>query len=312
MEILKIDHLHKSYHSKSYFSKTKTQKVLEDVSLSLQKNETLGIVGESGCGKSTLAKTILGLVEQDQGSIYFGGKNIRELDKPSHKVQMVFQDPNGSLNPRMRVADILKEPLRIHGYSRKEMDALVQEMVEQVGLPSDSLLRYPHQFSGGQRQRIGIARALILKPKILIADEAVSALDVSIQAQILELLARLRKEYDLTVLFISHDLSVVYYLCDRVGVMYLGELVEVASKESLFKETKHPYTKLLLDSIPSLGDEQKAQSAAASDHAIKNLTSSKACKFYDRCPLASQLCLDKRPELKEVAKDHWVRCHHAG
>lgn len=312
MDILQIKNIYKSYRSSSYFSKIKSQLVLEDVSLALQENETFGVVGESGCGKSTLAKTIVGLTDADSGSIYYRGENIVTVKNRSNEVQMIFQDPNGSLNPRMRVAEILKEPLRIQGHPKAEVDFLVEEIINQVGLPEDSLKRYPHQFSGGQRQRIGVARALVLRPKVLVADEAVSALDVSIQAQILKLLAQLKKKFQLTVLFISHDLSVVYYLCDRVGVMYLGEFVEVSRKERLFSDSRHPYTKLLIASVPSLNLTPHLQKQPEPLQKGSPVVSPPtACKFYSRCPLATSICSNQRPRLKEISKDHLVRCHHA-
>ena len=247
-----------------YFGKTK---VLDSVSFSVEKGEAFGLVGESGCGKTTLGRTLMGLYPADGGSVCFGGREILGLQGRARKefakqAQMIFQDPIASLNPRMTVGEIVGEGLVIHGHARgKELDDKVSEILQSVGLPPSVKGRYPHEFSGGQRQRIGIARAVILQPKFIIADEPVSALDVSVQAQVINLLSDLKESMGLTVLFVAHDLSVVKYFCDRVAVMYAGQILEIASSEELFRSPKHPYTKSLLSAIPqpNVGKARRAK-----------------------------------------------------
>jgi oligopeptide/dipeptide ABC transporter ATP-binding protein len=290
-------------------------KAVDDVSFSLQEGETLGIVGESGCGKSTTGRSILRLIEPTEGEILFQGKNLatlkeEELRKVRRDLQIVFQDPYASLNPRMTVGKILEEPLKIHGIgtpaSRKEA---VRELLAIVGLNEQHYHRYPHEFSGGQRQRIGIARALITKPKLIIADEPVSALDVSIQSQILNLMKDLQEQFKLTYLFISHDLSVVRHISDRVGVMYLGRLVELAGKASLYEKPLHPYTQALMSAVPQPDPLAKRERILLTGDVPSPANPPKGCAFHTRCSACMDVCRTETPKLKETADGHFVACH---
>ncbi|MDX8362342.1 MULTISPECIES: dipeptide ABC transporter ATP-binding protein [Bacillaceae] len=290
-------------------------KAVDGVSFYVKKGETLGLVGESGCGKSTTGRTILRLLEPTEGQVLFENKDITSLSKNDLRkirrdMQMVFQDPFASLNPRHTVEKILEEPLIVHGIGTKEeRKKRVQEMLEVVGLSSYHAKRYPHQFSGGQRQRIGIARALMTKPKLIIADEPVSALDVSIQSQVLNLLEDLQKEFDLTYLFIAHDLGVVRHISDRVGVMYLGRLVELADSEELYNNTLHPYTKALLSAVPIPDPDFQMETEVLSGDIPSPSNPPKGCAFHTRCSECMDICKSKRPELKEVETGHYVACH---
>ncbi|WP_214480483.1 dipeptide ABC transporter ATP-binding protein [Bacillus sp. SM2101] len=290
-------------------------KAVDGVSFYVKKGETLGLVGESGCGKSTTGRTILRLLEPTEGQVLFENKDITRLSKKDLRkirrdMQMVFQDPFASLNPRHTVEKILEEPLIVHGIGTKEeRKKRVQEMLEVVGLSSYHAKRYPHQFSGGQRQRIGIARALMTKPKLIIADEPVSALDVSIQSQVLNLLEDLQKEFDLTYLFIAHDLGVVRHISDRVGVMYLGRLVELADSEELYNNTLHPYTKALLSAVPIPDPDFQMETEVLSGDIPSPSNPPKGCAFHTRCSECMDICKSKRPELKEVETGHYVACH---
>ncbi|WMT20475.1 ABC transporter ATP-binding protein [Parageobacillus toebii] len=290
-------------------------KAVDDVTFTVYKGETLGIVGESGCGKSTTGRMLLRLIEPTEGSIVFEGKEVTKLSKSELRkmrrdMQMIFQDPFASLNPRHTVEKILEEPLVVHGIgSKEERKKRVQEMLEVVGLGRYHAKRYPHQFSGGQRQRIGIARALMTNPKLIIADEPVSALDVSIQAQVLNLLEDLQKEFGLTYIFIAHDLGVVRHISDRVGVMYLGRLVELADSDQLYESPKHPYTKALLSAVPILDPEYKKESQLLSGDLPNPANPPQGCAFHTRCSACMDICKQKRPEMKEVEKGHYVACH---
>ncbi|MGM7683161.1 ABC transporter ATP-binding protein [Cytobacillus sp. Hm23] len=290
-------------------------KAVDGVSFYVKKGETLGLVGESGCGKSTTGRTILRLLEPTEGQVFFENKDITRLSKNDLRkirrdMQMVFQDPFASLNPRHTVEKILEEPLIVHGIGTKEeRKKRVLEMLEVVGLSSYHAKRYPHQFSGGQRQRIGIARALMTKPKLIIADEPVSALDVSIQSQVLNLLEDLQKEFDLTYLFIAHDLGVVRHISDRVGVMYLGRLVELADSEELYNNTLHPYTKALLSAVPIPDPDFQMETEVLSGDIPSPSNPPQGCAFHTRCSECMDICKSKRPELKEVEKGHYVACH---
>ncbi|NGP44568.1 dipeptide ABC transporter ATP-binding protein [Bacillaceae bacterium SIJ1] len=290
-------------------------KAVDGISFTIQQGETLGLVGESGCGKSTAGRTILRLLDPTDGTILFNGEDItsirgQQLRKQRQHFQMVFQDPYASLNPMMNVGAIVSEPL--HNYPRnneKNRKEEVMDLLEKVGLPREAYYKYPHEFSGGQRQRIGIARALILRPKLIIADEPVSALDVSVQSQVLNLLKSLQKEFDLTFLFIAHDLSVVKHMSDSIGVMYLGKLVEHANKHSLYSEPLHPYTKALVSAIPEPDPERKKERIILTGDVPSPVDPPTGCSFHPRCPFAMDKCRVTEPALKEVKPGHRVACY---
>ncbi|WFU78174.1 ABC transporter ATP-binding protein [Bradyrhizobium sp. CIAT3101] len=288
---------------------------VDGVSLEVAPGETVGLVGESGCGKSTLGKSILRLVEPSAGSINFDGIDLTTLPEAQlrsyrRRLQMVFQDPFASLNPRQTVGDILGAPLDVHRIgSRRERRQRVGEILSRVGLPEDSASRYPHEFSGGQRQRIGIARALILGPDLIICDEPVSALDLSVQAQVLNLLADIKRKLKLSLLFISHDLSVVRYLSDRVLVMYLGRIVETGTHEQIWKNPLHPYTRALIDAVPEPARRRYAAPLPGDLPDPRSTVS--GCRFRPRCPLATELCARQDPALRASPSGQRVACHHA-
>lgn len=293
-------------------------KAVDGINLKVNKGETLGIVGESGCGKSTVGRTIIRLYEPTDGKIIFNGRDIShlsegELRKDVRKnIQMIFQDPFASLNPRKTLRSIIREPLDTHNfYKSKERDEKVEALLEKVGLNASFINRYPHEFSGGQRQRIGIARALALNPELIIADEAVSALDVSIQAQIINLMEDLQEEFGLTYIFISHDLSVVRHISDRVGVMYLGKMMELASKKELYAEPLHPYTQALLSAVPIPRKKGvvKRERIILKGELPSPANPPKGCVFHTRCPAAFDLCKQVNPDFNEVKNNHFVACH---
>lgn len=313
--LVEINNLNMKYAVKSGFSAKNNEFIyaLNNISLKIKKGEILGIVGESGCGKSTLGKCILRLENGYTGQIIFNGKDTIEennLKNFRKSAQMIFQNPYASLNPRMRIYDILKEPLIVHGEKNENIiKEKINEVCELTGIDKSALNYYPHEFSGGQRQRISIASAIILKPEFIVADEPVSALDVSIRAQIINLLKDLKEKLNLTILFISHDLSVVRHICDRTAVMYLGEIVELAENEELFSDPKHPYTKALLSSIPVISRENKKDRIILTGDipSPKNLPT--GCKFHTRCLNVMPVCRQVCPDTECVGNKHFVKCH---
>ncbi|WP_094809364.1 ABC transporter ATP-binding protein [Bordetella genomosp. 12] len=284
------------------------------VDLEVRAGEVIGIVGESGCGKSTLGRLVAGILPPSAGQIRYQGEDVAQLSAPSRRryelaVQMIFQDPYASLNPRMRVADIIGEAPLAHGLIRRgERDEYVAGLMHQVGLDPSYAQRYPHQFSGGQRQRIGIARALALQPTVIVCDEAVAALDVSIQAQVINLFGQLRGDLGLTYLFISHNLGVVAYISDRVAIMYLGRIVELASTEAIFGQANHPYTQALLRELPTL-DTERREYRPIEGELPSPLAPPAGCAFHPRCPRAMPRCREQRPVLREISPRHWSACH---
>lgn len=319
--ILEVKGLKKYFHlKKGFFGGDKQDvKAVDDISFYIKKGETFGLVGESGCGKSTTGRTLIKLYDPTGGDIIFKGKNVsklkeKELGSFRKDMQMIFQDPYASLNTRMTVGDIIGEPLDIHGLSMgNERQAKIYELLERVGLSKDHSSRYPHEFSGGQRQRIGIARALAVKPEFIICDEPISALDVSIQAQVINMLEDLQKEFGLTYLFIAHDLSMVKHISDRIGVMYLGKMVELASSDVLHDTPMHPYTQALLTSIPIPDPDVNAtiEREILEGDVPSPLNPPSGCRFRTRCKYAKDLCASEEPEFRELKKGHSVACHFA-
>nr|WP_207789224.1 ABC transporter ATP-binding protein [Neobacillus terrae] len=303
---------------KKYFKikKDQTVKSVDDISIEIKKGETFGLVGESGSGKSTLGKTIVGLQSPTAGRIIYNGVDVETLDKKSkinvnREMQIIFQDPYASLNPRMRVGDIIAEGIDAHNLAKgKARQDRIFELLDRVGLRPEHARRYPHEFSGGQRQRIGIARALAVNPKFIVADEPISALDVSIQAQVINLMEDLKKQEELTYLFIAHDLGMVKHISDRIGVMYLGKMMELANSYDLFAEPLHPYTQALLSAIPVANPKAaKRERIVLAGDPPSPVNPPSGCRFRTRCPHAMSICAEVVPAWKEVKPNHWTACH---
>ena len=316
--ILEVKNVHKRFTSKNV-----TVKAVTDVSFEVKAGQTIGIVGESGCGKTTLGRCIVRAYEASEGEVWYrtaAGEEVdflkidrKKMKEIRKEIQMIFQDPYSSLDPRMTVLDIIKEPLKANypNMSKSEMDERAKDMAAKVGLNTTYLMRYPHAFSGGQRQRIGIARALVLNPRVIVCDEAVSALDVSIQAQVINLLRDLQKEMNLTYLFISHDLSVVEHISDRVGVMYLGRMVEYADTDRIFGNPRHPYTEALMSAVPVADPNYSVERIPLEGEIPNPANPPSGCYFHTRCRYCTEKCKCEAPEYREVEKDHFVACHRA-
>ena len=321
--ILKVEHLKKKYVlEKTFFGKEKVVlDAVNDVSFSIKKGESFALVGESGCGKSTIARSILKLMESDGGSVVFEDKILfdvenkksignKDMSKLRKDMQIIFQDPFASLDKRMKIGQIVAEGIEKHKLAHgKDALKMAEEYLQICGIDKEAANRYPHEFSGGQRQRIGIARALAVNPKFVVADEPVAALDVSIQAQIINLLNELKQRYSLTFLFISHDLGVVKYFCDRIAVMYLGSIVELASGKDLFENPMHPYTKMLIEAIPVSHPKLRKQRSILEESEITLEERKTGCKFYNRCSYAKERCKHEAPVIKEISSGHFLSCH---
>jgi peptide/nickel transport system ATP-binding protein/oligopeptide transport system ATP-binding protein len=315
-KIVEVENLKKYFfRSGGIFKKKICCRAVDDVSFHIEKKEILGLVGESGCGKTTCGKLILRIIDPTDGSIHFNGQDItnlkqKEMKDIRKKMMIIYQDPFGSLDPRMTIGSTISEPIVVHQtVTKEEKENKTIELMEKVGLSQNQMNRYPHEFSGGQRQRIGIARALATNPEFIVADEPVSALDVSIQAQIINLLADLKKDFGLTLLFITHDLSVIKHVCNRVIVMYLGKIVEMAPKNVLFNDTKHPYTDALLTVIPVPNPKFKRKEKILKGDIPSPMNPPTGCRFHPRCPQCFSKCSQVEPDLKEIKKDHFVACH---
>ena len=321
--LLKVEHLHKEFPTGSGFMGGKFSKkvvsAVNDLSFEIRAGETFGLVGESGCGKSTTGRAIMHLDPPTSGKVYFEGRDISKMNKKELKamrreMQFIFQDPYASLNPRMTIGEIISEPMVIHGIGTpEERIERVRELLDVVGLNPEHINRYPHEFSGGQRQRVGIARSFILRPKLIICDEPVSALDVSIQAQVLNLLKDLQKQYGTAYLFIAHDLSVVQHISDRVAVMYLGKMVELSDWKSLYAEPNHPYTQALLSAvpIPDPDVQQNRKRIILAGDPPSPIDPPSGCRFHTRCPIAQAKCSAETPEFREIGEGHFCACHYA-
>ena len=317
--LVEVKHLKEYFNINTGMFSSKPLKAVDDVSFSIRRGETLGLVGESGCGKTTVGRTLLHLYKPTDGEIWFDGKQIvtqKDIAEYRQKTAMVFQDPYSSLNPRMTVSDIIGEPLDVHKMYKSEAERKerILELMAQVGLNSEHANRYAHEFSGGQRQRIGIARALAVKPQFVVCDEPVSALDVSIQAQVINMFDELQDQMGLTYLFIAHDLLVVRHISDRIAVMYLGKMVELADAKEIYDHPLHPYTRSLMSAVP-LPDPKKAREnkrIVLSGDIPSPLNAPSGCPFRTRCPYASDVCAESMPEFKDVGGGHFVACHNMG
>jgi oligopeptide/dipeptide ABC transporter ATP-binding protein len=317
-KLLQVENLRKWFtiEGDTWFAKNQSVvKAVDDISFYINKGETLGLVGESGCGKSTAGRVILQLLEATEGEILLEGENLaalstRQLKNKRKDMQIVFQDPYASLNPRLKVRKIIEEPMTIHlKLSKEERMEKVKQILHDVGLNEAYMDRYPHEFSGGQRQRIGIARALAVQPKLIIMDEPVSALDVSVQAQVLNLIQDLQAKYGLTYLFITHNLSVVKHISNRIAVMYLGKIVEVADRDQFFEDTKHPYSKALISAIPEPGFKNRSERIILKGDLPSPVNPPSGCHFHTRCPFVMERCITEVPDLLDVGESHFVACH---
>ena len=318
-KILEVCNLEKHFYGKASLFKQKKDrpclKAVNDVSFTINEGEIFGIVGESGCGKSTLGRTVIRLLEPTKGQVFYNGIDLANLSKEEmrlmrREIQIIFQDPYSSLNPRMTVKELIKAPLDVFSdNSEEEKLKEVIDMMTMVGLRYDDMEKYPHEFSGGQRQRIVIARALIIKPKFIFCDEPVSALDVSVRAQVLNIMKDLQKKFNLTYMFVSHDLSVVRYLCDRIVVMYLGKIVELANRDDLYENPQHPYTQALLSSIPVPDVDVKVERIILDGEIPSSYDTPSGCKFHTRCKYAQSICFEKEPVMRNVNESHFVSCH---
>lgn len=314
--IVKVEHLTKTFKIKStkVFGEPSYLNAVNDVSFEVRRGETVGVIGESGCGKSTLGKSLLRLIEPTSGDIIYNGQSLigkkrDEMNKLRREINMIFQDPYSSLDPRMTTGAIIEEPMKIHNIGTpEERKKKVDQLLKMVGLDYYHAIRYPHEFSGGQRQRINIARALAMDVKLLVCDEPVSALDVSVQAQVLNLMKKLKDEFGLTYIFISHDLSVVKYISDRIVIMYLGRVVEVGNSEAIYKNPAHPYTRALFSAIPPVSPFEKKDITELKGEIPSPLNMPKGCPFFNRCPHACAKCQEAVPALHEIAPDHNVAC----
>lgn len=316
MDLIRANHITKTFVvDTNWLGRPKTiLTAVHDMSLTIHAGETVGLVGESGCGKSTFARTVLGLYTASQGDIFYKGKNIRDKQiqhQYRRHVQMIFQDPYSSLNPRMTVEDIISEPLRNYSVCRtnQERRKKVSELLEEVDMRPEAAQRYPHEFSGGQRQRVGIARALAVSPECIFCDEPISALDVSVQVQIVNMMQRLQKERGLSYLFIAHDLTMVHHMSHRIGVMYLGHLMELGLGDEVYHQPLHPYTQILIAAVPR-PDPQYTRKVFVQGEVPSPLHALSGCVFHTRCPYADEQCRQCVPALKEVSPAHWVACHH--
>ena len=315
MNLLEVKDLKQYYIiNKGFLGEKKVVKAVDGVSFTIRQGETLGIVGESGCGKSSLGRSVIRLLQPTSGEVHFEGQDITkmsqsEMKKIRKEIQMVFQDPYASLNPRSTIRSILETPLITHGNkNKKSRTQIIENLIEKIGLRKEQLDRYPHEFSGGQRQRIGIARALTLNPKLIVADEPVSALDVSVQSQVLNLMVELQKEFNLSYMFISHDLSVVKHISDRVAVMYLGRIVEIAEVESMYATPLHPYTKALMSAVPLPDPTKKRERIILQGDLPSPVNPPTGCTFHTRCPIATEECKHTIPALREIKENHFASC----